>query len=146
MSRLNIKPTLKQVRAFYPLSASTSLLRIGWGEGGRRPDEVSWESGERAGDRCRSLAPTARSIDPNLAVAAVEEMGSTGHWPVPSGESPDGRHSYKRRRGFQEPLPGHTGRWVARYGRVASATDARRNLIAAEIGQVNDAIASQGFS
>ncbi len=108
--------------AFCSLSASTSLLRIGWGEGGRSPDEGSresgervrvkcrsgvyarqhdwtlvpeWEirrprqhplpvdgarhflcgsSGERARVRCRSRKLARRSINPNVADAAIEEM------------------------------------------------------------------------
>src|SRR6266851_2780135 len=88
MSRLNIKPAHKPVHAFYSLSASngeragercrsappvwhapsasTSLLRIRWGAGGRRSDELSWESGKRAGEKCRRNALTRRSINPNL--------------------------------------------------------------------------------
>jgi len=45
-------------RKDFTLCASISLLRIGWGEGGHRPNEVTQESGERAGVRCRkSLEP-----------------------------------------------------------------------------------------
>src|SRR5437867_11593579 len=56
-------------------------------------------------------------------------MGGTGHWPVPSGDSPDGtgRAANELNRRRPSVTPSHSARRVAeRGGRVARATPAKR--------------------
>ena len=60
----------------------------------------------------------------NLRASAQGE-GSTGHWPVPSGDSPDGTGWTSAKPGALDSSNGlgHSGRRVAdRHGRVARAT------------------------
>jgi hypothetical protein len=92
-----------------------------------------------------------RSINPNLADKAVEEMhGGTGRWPGLSCDSPDGiaeGHPRVCERRLGKGRLRRSGRRVAdQSGRVARATHARGNIIAAEVDKVIDALASQSFS